>query len=162
MNAHTAQVDDLRLIALPSAVNCTNLFVRFALTEWSLRPLVDEANEVAGRMVNAAVDGADPKNPGFITIRLRLTGDSLVIEAEADARGEAPELGYQRSGVERLPDGRRMSWCQLGLPTGVTANEVPLPRREKKRSYVNEDETAEVDPEVISRLLTGLGGSSEF
>ncbi|GAA2775648.1 ATP-binding protein [Saccharopolyspora taberi] len=162
MNAPTAQVDDLRLIALPSAVNCTNLFVRFALTEWSLRPLVDEATAVANRMVSAAIDAADQNNPGFITIRLRLTGDSLVIEAEADARGEAPELGYQRSGVEYLADGRRMSWCQLSLPTGVSANEVPLPRREKKRSYVSEDETAEVDPEVISRLLTGLNRSSEY
>ncbi|QUH02634.1 ATP-binding protein [Saccharopolyspora erythraea] len=161
MNAQTAQVDDLRLLAVPSAVNCTDLFVRFALAEWSLRPLVPEAVEVANQIVTAAVDVADPNSPGFITIRLRLTGECLVIEVEDDPLGEAPQLAYQRSGVEYLRDGRRMVWCQLGLPTGVKANEVPLPRREKKRSYVSEDETAEVDPEVISRLLTGLNRSTE-
>src|SRR5579885_2638595 len=47
VNVHTTQIDDLQLIALPSAVNCAEMFVRFTVTEWSLRPLADEATFVA-------------------------------------------------------------------------------------------------------------------
>ena len=42
MNNQTSQVDDLRLVATPSAVNVAEMFVRFSLMEWSLRPLVPQ------------------------------------------------------------------------------------------------------------------------
>ncbi|KEI45031.1 hypothetical protein [Saccharopolyspora rectivirgula] len=163
MNAQTAQVDDLRLIALPSAVNCTEMFVRFALTEWSLTSLIDEASNLAAQFVTAAVDSADSDKPGFITVRLRLSGESLIIEVEDEQGTEAPALSPNladgRCGSTTLQSGGTLVWCELQLPGGVSATSVPLPRRSPKRSAPPEhpaEETAEIDPEVIQRLLSGL------
>lgn len=166
MNAQTAQVDDLRLIALPSAVNCTDLFVKFTLAEWSLRSLEGHAGDVAGQLVAATLEGADSDNPGFLTVRLRLRGDCLVIEVEDDQPGpmsEAPSIDGARTGVEPLESPGKRLWCEVELPGGVNASSVPLPQRERKRSPAAErmgDETEEVDPEVMQRLLAGLGGTS--
>lgn len=166
MNTQTAQVDDLRLIALPSAVNCAELFVRFALTEWSLRSMVDEATQLAAQFVTAAVDSASPDSPGFITVRLRLSGESLVVEVEdeqaTDPPALSPTLAGGHCGATALQGGGTLVWCELALPGGVSANSVPLPRRSPKRSAPAEhpaEETAEIDPEVIKRLLTGLSKS---
>ncbi|MGP4019803.1 ATP-binding protein [Saccharopolyspora sp. 5N708] len=165
-NTQTTQVDDLRLIALPSALNCTEMFVRFALAEWSLRELVQETMELAEALVTAAVDSADPDSPGFITVRLRLSGDSLVAEVE-DEQGTippalAPGFAGGRCGATALRGGGTLVWCEVPLPRGVDANAVPLPRRSRKRAGQNVhsvDETAEIDPEVIKRLLSGLSNS---
>lgn len=165
VNAQTAQVDDLQLIALPSAVNCTDLFVRFTLAEWSLRSLEGHAGGVASQLVAATVEGADSNKPGFITVRLRLRGDCLVIEIEDDQQGpeaEAPTITGARTGVEPLDGRGKRLWCELELPGGVNASAVPLPQRERKRSPAAErlnDDTEEVDHEVMQRLLAGLGGS---
>ncbi len=167
MNAETAQVDDLQLIALPSAVNCTDLFVRFTLTEWSLRPMIDQAAQVAGGMAEAAVKGANPDSPGFLTVRLRLRGDGLVIEVEDPQSVEkatkpaVPEGA--RSGVESLETGGKLAWCELSLPGGVDASSVQLPQREKRRSPAAErlaDEPDEPDPQFMERLLSGLSRPS--
>jgi len=62
VNAQTAQVDDLTLIALPTAVNCADLFVRFTLGEWRLRNMVDDCSSVACALVALpAVALADAK-----------------------------------------------------------------------------------------------------
>ncbi|MFR9728409.1 ATP-binding protein [Saccharopolyspora sp. MS10] len=166
MNADTAQVDDLRLIALPTALNCTEIFVRFTLSEWSLRPLADGAAQTTKRMVDAAVQAADPKNPGFLTIRLRLRGDCLVIEVEDETVGISPaplrELEGMRTGVERIGARGHRRWCELALPSGMSASAVPLPRREKRRSPAAEalgDEPDELDPQVMQRLLSGLNNA---
>ncbi|GAB3289438.1 hypothetical protein [Parasphingorhabdus pacifica] len=168
MNHQTAQVDDLQLIALPSAVNCTDIFVRFALTEWSLRPMADEAVQAASHLVQTAVDNNNPKSPSLITVRLRLRGDCLVIELEDEQMIEQPavpsELEEYRSGVEPMSNGQgKRVWCELPLPGGVEASAVPLPRRERKRSTLAEqlpDEATEVDPQVMERLLSGLNRNS--
>jgi len=163
VNADTAQVDDLRLIALPTAVNCTDIFVRFTLGEWSLRPLADEAANTTIKMVEAAVGAADQKNPGFLTIRLRLRGDVLVVEVEDEIAGARPgpikELEGKRTGVEPIGNRGNRRWVELELPSGMSAEAVPLPRREKRRSPAAEalgDEPDELDPQVMQRLLTGL------
>lgn len=163
MNPNTAQVDDLRLIALPSAVNCTDMFVRFSLSEWSLPSMTDTATQLASQLVTAAVDSADAQSPGFITIRLRLSGESLLIEVEDEQASEppamSPTLANGRCGARPRPDGGSVAWCELELPTGLSADSVPLPRRSPKRTENSEtpaEETAEIDPEVIQRLLTGL------
>lgn len=169
MNTQTAQVDDLQLIALPSAVNCTDIFVRFTLAEWSLRPMTDEAVGAASRLVQAAVDYNDPKSPGLITVRLRLRGDCLVIEIEDEKMTREPtvpsELGEYRSGVETMSTGRgKRVWCELPLPGGVDASAVPLPRRERKKSALAEQlpaEATEVDPQVMERLINGLSRRDE-
>lgn len=162
MNPQTTQVDDLRLVALPSAVNCTELFVRFCLTEWSLRGLSDDAAQAAGQLVSAAVNSADPQAPGFITVRVRVRGDSFVIEVEDEQNGTratAPDLAAGRTGVVALDGGGKLVWCELPLPAGVTASGVPLPRREPKKSHAAEgqpDASSEIDPAVMERLLSGL------
>jgi hypothetical protein len=162
VNGETVQVDDIQLTAQPSAVNCTDLFVRFTLIEWSLRALQDEASSAACAVVDSLVRSADQSTPGFLTVRLRLRDDCLVIEVTDDQPmqpGTQPEgLAGRRSGVEPVPGGGKLVWCELPLPQGVTASAVPLPRRERKASRSSEPvEPAEVDPQVIQRLLSGLG-----
>ncbi len=166
VNTQTAQVDDLRLIALPSAVNCAEMFVRFSLTEWSLRDLIDETSHLTTALVTAAVDSAVPGSPGFLTVRLRLSGESLVAEVEDEQARVPPMLapGFAngRCGATALRGGGTLVWCELPLPGGVSANAVPLPRRSRKRGAPAEhpvEETAEIDPEVIKRLLSGLSKS---
>ncbi|MER7012466.1 ATP-binding protein [Saccharopolyspora sp. NPDC000359] len=167
MNTQTAQVDDLRLIALPSAVNCAEMFVRFTLAEWSLRDLVDETTQLTTALVTAAVDNASPDSAGFITVRLRLSGDSLVAEVEDEQATLPPALasGFAggRCGSTALRGGGSVVWCEVPLPGGVSADAVPLPRRSKtRRNPMAEhpaEETAEIDPEVVKRLLSGLSNS---
>ncbi|MGW0523270.1 MULTISPECIES: ATP-binding protein [unclassified Crossiella] len=159
MTPQTAQVDDIQLVALPTAVNCADLFAQFTLREWSLRPLLEEASTAAGQLVAAVVESADPKRPGMLTVRLRVSGDSLVIEVADGRPAEAtPDMEGPNLGVVALDRGR-MLWCELPLPGGVTAEAVPLPRRERRRSPEAErlaNDPHEVDPEVMERLLTGL------
>lgn len=169
MDAETAQVDDLRLVALPSAVNCAELFARFALAEWHLRPMAEDASDVARELVSASVRRATPKAPELLTLRLRLRGDALVTEVEDRTPGQPPvvppALSHLRSGALRLDDGRtNLVWCELPLPTGIAASSVPLPRRERRRSPAAEqlaDEPVGVDPEVMERILYGLGRHTE-
>jgi hypothetical protein len=166
--SETAQVDDIQLTAQPSAVNCTDIFVRFTLAEWSLRPMLDDATHTACEVVSAAVDSADQKSPGFITVRLRLRGDCLVIEVSDDQvvqpRALPSVLKGRRAGVEPLRGRGKLVWCELPLPEGVSASKVPLPRRERRASPAAEQlagEPAEVDPQVIQRILSGLGSPPE-
>ncbi|GDY29026.1 ATP-binding protein [Gandjariella thermophila] len=168
MNTHTTQVDDLQLIAQPSAVKCADMFVRFTLSEWSLRPLADEAAEVACRLVQATVDGTGSGTPGFVTVRLRLRGDSLVVEVEDDqpasAAGQPPALNGRRVDIVHKDHRGKVMWCELPLPGGVNASSVPLPHREPRRSPAAErlaDEPPGVDPHVMERILAGLSRSGE-
>ncbi|MEU7479710.1 ATP-binding protein [Lentzea sp. NPDC042327] len=159
-NAPTAQVDDLTLIALPTAVNCADLFVRFTLGEWRLRNMVGECSAVACALVEAAIEAADPKTSRLITLRLRLTGDYLVVELEAARFVMPPTSPDLRTGELQLSGGVKLIWCEIPLPTGVNATAVPLPRRERRRSPAAEalGDEPEVDPELIQRILFGLGG----
>jgi hypothetical protein len=168
VNPQTTQVDDLRLVALPTAVNCADMFVKFALTEWSLRQLQDEASHVACELVHAVVQQSDSKVPGFITLRLRLHGDALVIEVE-DAAPRPPvvpeTLEGRKAGVMSLQGGGNLIWCEMGLPTGMNASAVPLPRRERRKPPASagpaEPESADVDDEFFERLLSKLNRAGE-
>lgn len=167
VTADTVQVDDMQLIALPSAVNCADLFVRFTLAEWRLRPLTEETGLVARALTEAAVAVNDPNSPSMITLRLRLRGDCLVVEIEDSNLVGLPaahELEGRRSGVDRPPGRGTLAWCEVALPPGMTAAAVPLPRRERRKSaaaaLVN-DEGPEVAPEVIERILLGLNKAQQ-
>jgi hypothetical protein len=162
VNGETVQVDDIRLTAQPSAVNCADLFVRFTLTEWSLQAMQQDTAQIVCAVVDSVVRTANQSAPGFITVRLRLRDDCLVIEVTDDQRTQPgalpPGLAGRRAGVEPVPGGGKLVWCELPLPYGVTASAVPLPRRERKASRSQEPiEPAEVDPQVIRRILSGLG-----
>ncbi|MEU6156149.1 ATP-binding protein [Actinosynnema sp. NPDC047251] len=163
MNAQTEQVDDLRLVALPTAVNVADMFVRFSLTEWRLRGMQDEAAQTVRRLVGAAVDVADPRAPGLLLVRLRLSGSHLVVEVEGYRVALPPELAGGRAGLVDLTAGGRLVWCELTLPSGMSAAAVPLPRREPRRSPAAEKlgDEPDVDPEIIQRILYGLGGAKE-
>lgn len=138
-------MDDLVLVALPTAVTCTELFVQFALTEWSLLEMQGEVKQVARELVNAAVANNDPRAPRFLTVRLSLAGGNLTIEVE---------------------DGGDINWRELPLPGGLSAEAVQLPRRSRQRKPsvpeqpVNES-SSDVDPDVIARVFAALSRSAE-
>lgn len=165
MSAHTTQVDDLRLVAQPSAISCTELFVRLILTDWSLLPMLEQVTGVAGRLVRAVVDAGDTASPAFLTVRLRLRGEVLVIEVDDDLPEPAPPQAAPGERVGVVPHGARgrTTWCELPLPAGLTAGQVKLPRRERRRTLVDEPMSGEpvaADPVVLDRLLNRLSGWS--
>ena len=166
MTDRTEQMDDLQLVALPSAVGCTEMFVRFSLTEWKLRSMRDNAAAAAGRLAQAVVDAAEPGSPGMITARVRLSGGNLVIEVESSRPARAPSApAGGRCGADDLGPGRHMLWLTMPLPGGMDAGAVPLPRRQRRpspeaaRLAAEEEAGAPPDPDVLGRILYGLNGS---
>jgi hypothetical protein len=169
VDPQTTQVDDLRLVALPTAMNCADMFVRFALREWHLVALQDEASHVASELVANVVERNTESVPGFLTLRLRLHGDCLVIEVE-DTEVLPPfvpkSLEGRKGGAMANPAGGNFLWCEVALPSGVKASAVPLPRRERRKppnsvpasAY---EESPEVDDEFFERLLSKLHRSPE-
>jgi hypothetical protein len=169
VDPQTTQVDDLRLVALPTAINCADMFVRFALREWNLRQLQDETSHVACELVATVVERNSEIVPGFLTLRLRLHGDCLVVEVE-DNEVLPPvipdTLAGRKGGAMANPAGGNLMWCEVALPTGLNAEGVPLPRRERRKpptsaSGGHEQDTADVDDEFFERLLTKLHRSPE-
>ena len=161
MDSQTQQVDDLRLVALPSAVNCTEIFVRFTLAEWSLQTLENEAIRLAKHLVNGTVEYNDPDRPSMLTVRLRLTGNDLVVEVEADRAGSPPAGAGRRAGLATLTNGLQLSWCTVALPPGLSAPSVPLPRRTRRPSPAAAalGPQDDVDDDVLRRIMFGLGGA---
>ncbi|OLR95030.1 hypothetical protein [Actinokineospora bangkokensis] len=167
MTDRTEQMDDLQLVALPSAVGCAEMFVRFSLTEWKLQPMRERAAALAGAVTRQVVEAAaGDEQPGMITIRVRLSGGNLVVEVESAhevAAPPTPEGG--RSGLDHLGPGRYMPWLTIPLPGGMDAGAVPLPRRTRKPSpeaarLAREEEAgAPPDPDVLGRILYGLNGT---
>jgi hypothetical protein len=161
-------VDDLRLVAQPSALPVTELFVRLILMDWSLRPMLEAATGAAVRLVSAVIDAGGPASTAFVTLRLRLQGEQLVIEVDDDldaGTSLAPPQAAsgERVGVAALETGGRTTWCELPLPGGMTAGQVRLPRREGRRTLVDEPVSGEpvaADPVVLDRLLSKLSGWS--
>ena len=162
MIGQTTQVDDLRLVAAPSAVSCAEMFVRFSLTEWSLRPLVAEATRITRHLVTSSIVGASTATPRFLTIRLRLHGDALVIEIDDDRSGEPPELPGAQINAVTLPGGTRNIWSELPLPTGMSAalpqrgnrsvNQVPS----RPAEQTSEHPRVDPDSQILQRVLHGL------
>ncbi|WP_275291941.1 ATP-binding protein [Amycolatopsis sp. La24] len=163
MSTRTTQVDDLRLVAQPSAVPCTELFVRLILTDWSLMPMLDQVTNAAVRLVGDVVDQSSPSAPAFVTVRLQLRGDRLVIEVDDDLVAPTPPRD-ERIGVRPGERGGRTTWCELALPDGISAGQVRLPRRGDRRTLVDEPVSGEpvtADPQVLERLLNRLSTWSE-
>ncbi len=164
----TVQVDDLKLVTLPSAVNCADLFVRFTLTEWRVESMVPEVRKAAEALVKAVVGDPKPKaTPTMLLFRLRLSGNSLAVEIEDDR--PTPALTVPRSlagpnaGVQLLSTGKQLIWCEVPLPKGMDATVVPLPRRGTTRAAAAAApppaEIAAADdlsPDVMERILKGL------
>ncbi|GAB3149991.1 ATP-binding protein [Amycolatopsis sp. NPDC004378] len=166
MSAHTSQMDDIRLVAQPSALPVTELFVRLILTDWSLLPMLEHTTATAKRLVEAVIEAGDPRSPAFVTLRLRLRAEVLVVEVDDDVPGlpEPKVVGPgERVGVTHGAAGARTTWCELELPGGMNARQVRLPRRQERRTLVDEPVTGDpvaADPEVLERLLNRLSGWS--
>ena len=163
MSTRTTQVDDLRLVAQPSAISCTELFVRLILSDWSLTPMLDQVTNAAARLVGDVVDQSSPSAPSFVTVRLQLRGGQLVIEVEDDLPAPIPPRD-DRIGVRPGPRGGRVTWCELPLPGGISAGQVRLPRRGDRRTLVDEPVSGDpvgADPEVLERLLNRLSSWSD-
>jgi hypothetical protein len=161
----TAQVDDLKLVALPSAVNCAELFVRFTLTEWHVAEMITDVGDVAKKLVlcviATVVEGSDPT---MINVRLRLRGSTIVVEIEDDRRTPTlvvpRSLSGRKAGVETTRRGKQLVWCELPLPSGMDATVVPLPRRGTTRAAPPRqseiDEAVDLNNDVMQRILDGL------
>ena len=165
MSAHTSQMDDIRLVAQPSALPVTELFVRLILSDWSLLPMLEQVTATAKRLVETVIDAGDPRSPAFVTLRLRLRADVLAVEVDDDVPGlPEPKAGPgERVGVTPGPGGARTTWCELPLPGGINARQVRLPRRQDRRTLVDEPVSGDpvaADPQVLERLLTRLSGWS--
>jgi hypothetical protein len=164
----TVQVDDLKLVALPSAINCADLFVRFTLVEWRVDSMVPEVRRATEALITAVVGNPDLKaTPTMLLFRLRLSGNSLAIEIEDDR--QSPTLVVPRSlsgpnsGVTMLSTGKQLIWTEVPLPKGMDATVVPLPRRGTTRAAASAApppaEIAAADdlsPDVMERILEGL------
>src|SRR5690242_7089646 len=135
----TVQVDDLKLVALPSAINCADLFVRFTLAEWKVDSMIPDVRRATEALIRADVGDANAKStPTMLLFRLRLSGNTLAIEIEDDR--QTPELQVPRSlagpnaGTTLLSTGKQLLWAEVPLPKGMDATVVPLPRRGTTRA----------------------------
>ncbi|GAA1245417.1 hypothetical protein GCM10009676_34160 [Prauserella halophila] len=166
MSSHTAQVDDIRLVAMSSALNCAGMFVEFSLTEWRLPMLRDTASTAARELVQNVLDHADGENPGFVNVRLRLQGDCLLIEVEDDqlahSHDDAPTIDGRRTGAVPVQGRGKLVWCEVPLPPGMSATQVRLPHRGERRNLPPEasdppsEQPQTVDPALADRVLVGL------
>ncbi|GAA3038855.1 ATP-binding protein [Actinokineospora globicatena] len=167
MNDRTEQMDDLQLVALPTAVGCTEMFVRFSATEWNLRPMRDAAAQAGRALAQAVVGAANPANPGMLTARIRVAGPDLVIEIETPRVARTPAIpDGPRVGVTDLGDGRYLLWASLPLPGGMNASAVPLPRRQRRPSPAAAIEAAreplhDDGDDVMQRILFGLSNTQD-
>jgi hypothetical protein len=161
----TTQVDDITLVALPTAINCAELFVRFALTEWSLREMLDDTTKVARDLVAAVVAVTDRKTPSLIQVRARLHSECLVIEVMSPRTAPIAVAAGRHVEIVALRGQGQLAWCELPLPGGMAASSVPLPRRHRRaepaetttESAMEElSYTSDVDEDVMRRILYGL------
>jgi hypothetical protein len=170
----TTQLDDLQLVALPSAVGCAGLFVQFTLGEWRLGAVVADATEAARELVRSVVELVDEDDdvPVPILLRLRLRGSALTVEVElgpVPEMGEPAALAGRTGGVQTLRNGRQRLWCKLALPGGMHATSVALPRRTTRAARVEtrpapaevEFDGGGVDVDVMRRILSSLGRNTD-
>src|SRR5215467_8800400 len=123
----------LEFAPLPTAVPCARLHAVHILHEWGLRDLSDDAQMIVSELITNAIDASTvlPERPP-VSLRLSLTGKSLVIEAwdhsprglqprEADAGDECGRgltvvaALSERWGWEHTGHDRKVVWAELAL-----------------------------------------------
>lgn len=149
----------LKFAATWTAPSCARMFVRCTLNSWLLAHLADDAELIVSELVTNAVKatGTDPNAPytglrnlAILAVRVRVSGDALVIEVwdgDANEPGEPTEVEElaeggrglvivaalsRRYGVTTLTTGGKIIWSELNAGPKVAAipqvEPAPLPR----------------------------------
>ena len=83
MNTETSQVDDLHLVALPSAVSCAGMFVRFTLSEWSLKSMYEDVTRTVSHRVSSIVEAILARTTGRRSAASRMWVPSRTLDVSA-------------------------------------------------------------------------------
>jgi hypothetical protein len=140
--------DQLTLAAVPTALSCARMFIRFTLQNWRIdRKHIETAELLVSELVSIAIEATgEPEPPparhgpirplNLIRLRLLLFADSVVIEVwDSDPRPPMPQAPRPDTEDSRGPalvarmsrqwnyylarNGGKVVWCELGL--------VPMP-----------------------------------
>jgi anti-sigma regulatory factor (Ser/Thr protein kinase) len=173
--------DGLTLAALPTAVGCARMLVRFDLGQWGVRAVMDEAELVVSELVTNAVKttGVMDTEPrwteltdlALLKVRLVLTQSSLFIEvwdrdptlpvlkeptldAESGRGLFIVEATCRRWDVFHPRSGGKVVWGELPIPHG-TFTPTGLPKRHPAPGPRRPSEVMQ-DPELLRRVRDGL------
>jgi anti-sigma regulatory factor (Ser/Thr protein kinase) len=168
------------LAAVPSAVGCARLFVRYVLAHWGLPHLVETAELLTSELATNAVKTAGAIRPAgqdipldevtLIQVRLILVADSLFIgmwdrvadppvlqQPSLDAEGGRGlflvDCISNAWGCHRPRTGGKIVWCELDTTPPTTASGLPI--RMSIRIPAQRVEATD-DIELLGRVLKSL------
>jgi hypothetical protein len=168
------RVYELVLVAIPSAVTCARLLVRYVARRWRLdrscekqlgvaaEALVRHGVVTAGCQDEPARSYGVPETPCLIVFRLYLTPRDVVAEVW-DSGTEVPEpfpaIDAEDCGCDLPRRGMRVMWCAVRL--GIAAHDIEvrtaagIPRRQRLPGPTRAS-VAMRDPTLLQRILNGL------
>ena len=177
---------EMRFAALPTAIICAQLFIKFTLQTWRLDEISDSAQRIVTELVTRAVKttGISDPNPHWIdpqdltvigvrvvVVERRLilevadSDPTLAMETESHRLHVVPSL-CKRWDCYRPPTGGKTIWCELllGMSQDIAPDatqEIPrqLPRRIRNQDFADVDpiETFS-DPRLLRQIRDGLRG----
>ena len=167
--------NQLTLAAVPTAVVCARLLVRYQLQEWRIsQQLVSTAERIAEILVTQAVatTGITELHPTFskaydhltlLVIRLRLLAQSIVIEvwdSSPEPPTPFPSMAGVRSNYYPRRTGGKVVWCELDISRQSLLDDTielppPLPRRKPNIGPPHPIERMN-DPAILRQVLEGL------
>jgi len=165
--------DRLKLAALPTAVGCSKLFIKYTLDAWQLGHLIEAAELLISELVTSAVKatGITEPNPRWtelddlklIAIRLRRTETSIFIEVW-DSEPTPPvipaRVGHQWH-YYHPQRGGKVVWCELPILSPRledTQQMRPVLERRVRRPVPPSVKPVHAieDPDLLRRVLEGL------
>lgn len=174
-------IDGLTLAALPTAVGCSRMLVRYALATVGLKQLIEPAELVMSELVTNAVKstGVMDNEPRWTElhdlalVRIRLVGTRTSLFVEVWDRDEtlpivqAPTLDAEngrglfiveatckRWDAFRANGGGKVVWGELEIPP-ETLMPARLPQRTRTPGPYRPPEVRQ-DPELLRRVWQGL------
>lgn len=163
---------ELVLVAVPSAITCEQLLVKFAAGKWQLDGACErELGSVAEVLMDHAVTAAS-KRPAskhlhheslsLVDFRLLLTPRTIVVEvwdSSTEAPNPFPVSTAEDGGYDFPGRGRRVMWCAVRtrLAQEGAGLDAPagIPRRERLQGPARAS-VAMQDPQLLQRVLSGL------
>ena len=168
--------DSIDLVALPSAITVTRLFIGSTLHRWNAGFIEPEAQLVAGELVKHAVEGSKVPTDwqqadrlDYVVVRLLGYERSIVLQVwdtiTDPAEPSDEDQGADQSDMElveahakrwglRMHRGGRMAWAELDMYT-----KAGLPRRPKLRPNPRPSSTLEQtihDLDLLRRVRDGI------